>query len=235
MESPAPFDSTPRAAAPKPFADAPPAARIDAWRAKWWDPGPPGLARLVDDLPIFHGSDAAVRDWTESLIALCGSIEAHINDRCRGRVPRWMRLPKVLFGVQSVTLVRSEAKDSSTFFSATELADSIKTPLAPADHDLLREWLAAHRDGRLVMHRPFTDLAAFVYTAFEPRPRRVRFYEGGLVLAKAVGCERLVLDDHRGVLRKPRSNRYQHPLLVLGTTRIYGIDAAPAKDPLSAS
>jgi len=222
-------DAIPQHRAGKPFADAPPLTHIEAWRSKWWNPEPPGLSRLVEDLPIFHGSDHAVRGWAEALCGLCASIEAHINDNCRGRVPRWMKLPKVLFGVESITLVRTEAKDSRSHATATDLVADTRLPITPEQFEELRLWTHANPEGRLVTHKPFVDLAAHVYTAWAEKPQRVRFYAGGLVLACAPTQERIVLADHRGVERKRRSNRYQSPLLEIGTTRIYGVIDPPGR------
>ncbi|WP_156924398.1 hypothetical protein [Derxia gummosa] len=208
----------------KPFADAPPQHYIEAWRAQWWNPEPPGLSRALEGLPIFLGSDDAVRGWAEALCNLCGSIEAHINDNCRGRVPRWMKLPKVLFGVERVTVVRCEAKDSRSFTNVADFVASVRTTVEVADQERLSDWLRAHPEGKLVSHAPFVDLAAHVYSRHDDKPRRVRFYEGGLVLAAAPGLERVAVDDHRGIVRKLRSNRYVNPLLELGKMRVYGVE-----------
>ncbi|AYK20498.1 hypothetical protein [Aeromonas veronii] len=138
------------------------------------------------ELPIYIGDHEAVTAFALSLGEVMAAVSDHIFDECRGKTPRWMAVPKVVFGVERLNLAKAPAKASRRF---TELSDLVKRCGSFSDEDKrkLEDWFQRNPQGELVAHKPFVDMRAYVFTRGEARPKRLRFYESGLVLAPAEG------------------------------------------------
>lgn len=184
-----------------------PGDRLLNWKLAHW---PPKGMKKCGELPIYIGDHEAVTAFALSLGEVMAVVSDHIFDECRGKTPRWMAVPKVVFGVERLNLAKAPAKASRRF---TELSDLVKRCGSFSDEDKrkLEDWFQRNPQGELVAHKPFVDMRAYVFTRGEARPKRLRFYESGLVLAPAEGLE-LIVQDHRGTIRSKRSDAFSAPM-----------------------
>jgi hypothetical protein len=191
------------------------------------------------ELPIYLGDHERVSAFAETLADAMVGAASHVYDRCGGKVPRWMQVPKVHFGVTRLNIAQSVAKASQRFSSVTALLAKCG-PFPEDDLAKVQAWLVQSELAEVVAHKPFVDMRAYVFTSEAEGPTRVRFYEAGLVIARSEG---FVLQDHRNTLRRPRNDAYKERLAandsgwtVFGTMGKYS-DAAHAADkaPLTAS
>jgi hypothetical protein len=174
-----------------------PGKRLEEWRSKFW---PPVGMRQVDQLPIYVGERDDVAAYAETLSEALLSAADHIYDKCRGKPPRWMKIPKVHMDVERMNITTAQAKASKKFTDLDDLTRRCGT-FDGATLSLAREWLANHRRAYLVAHRPFNDLRAYLFWESRGEPERVRFYESGLVISPA---EAFLIQDQRAVQRRKR-------------------------------
>lgn len=177
------------------------------WRHENW---PPKGMRQVLGLPIYIGAPKSVERLALSLGEVMGSVSDHVEEKCRGKTPRWMQVPKIVFRVERLNLVHATAKASKRFSSLAELTKRCGD-FNQADGIEVERWVQENPLGQLVTHKAFDDLRAYVYVAGEAAPQRLRFFESGLIVAPCVGDDVLV-QDHREVVRSKRSDRYGAPL-----------------------
>jgi hypothetical protein len=180
------------------------------WKANNW---PPENLRQQGDLPIFSGGHAAVSEFGQSLADIMALLSEHVYDNCRGRVPRWMSIPKIFFSVERINLVTATAKDSRRFTSVDSLfAECGK--FSDVDKEKLTLALQANPERVLVAHKSFVDMRAYIYVKGERSPKRVHFYESGLVVAVT---EKFIFQDHRKAVRVQRNDAYAN--LIAGNSR----------------
>lgn len=184
-----------------------PGERVVDWKLAHW---PPKGMKRCGELPIYIGDHEAVTAFALSLGEVVAAVSGHIFDECRGKTPRWMAIPKVVFGVERLNLVKAPAKASRRFTDVAELVKRCGS-FSDDDKEKLESWLQRNPQGQLVTHKPFVDMRAYVFTQGESRPRRVRFYESGLVLAR-VAARDVVVQDHRETLRAKRSDALGAPI-----------------------
>jgi hypothetical protein len=182
-----------------------PGERLDIWRANHW---PPKGLNQYRDLPIYIGGHESVTQWTHTLAEALMVAADHIYEHCRGRTPRWMRIPKIHFGVQRLNVVVCQAKASKRLTSVEDLLRQCGS-FAPQDTERMKAFLQESRAHVLVAHKPFTDIRAYVFSQQQEAPERVRFYESGLVIA---ANEHFVVQDHRTTLRRQRKDALAFPL-----------------------
>lgn len=197
-----------------------PGDRILNWKRTHW---PPKNMRKCGELPIYIGSHEAVTDFYLALGQVVASVSDHIFDECRGKTPRWMAVPKVIFGVERINLAKAPAKASRRFSDTAELVKRCGM-FEPVDVRKLDMWLQANPSGELVAHKPFVDMRAYVFARGES-PKRVRFYESGLVVAAPEGLE-IVMQDHRTTIRSKRSDAFSEPI----ARNLRGWEVFPAPD-----
>lgn len=186
-----------------------PGDRILQWKLTHW---PPKGMRQCGELPIYIGDHGSVTAFSLSLGEVMAAVSDHIFGAGRGKTPRWMAVPKVVFDVERMNLTKAAAKESRRF---TELSD-LETRCGNFSDEARRKlqgWFQSNPQGELVAHKPFVDMRAYVFTRSEARPKRLRFYESGLVLAPAEGRE-IVVQDHRETIRSKRSDALSEPLAV---------------------
>lgn len=183
-----------------------PGDKLLHWKFQNW---PPAGMKQVNGLPIYIGEHHDVENFALSLGEVMSSVSDHVHDDCRGKTPRWMQVPKVIFGVERINLVQATAKASKRFTSLDELFKRCGG-VTQQDAARLERWVSDHPLAELITHKEFTDLRAYVFSA-EHKPQRLRFYESGLVLAPRAGNEVLV-QDHRAVVRAKRSDGYAAPI-----------------------
>ncbi len=185
------------------------AGRLLQWKLAHW---PPKGMKRCGELPIYIGDHEPVTAFALSLGEVMATVSDHIFGECRGKTPRWMAVPKVVFGVERLNLAKAPAKASKRF---TELSDLEERCGSFSDEDKrkLECWFQDNPQGELVAHKPFVDMRAYVFTRGEVRPKRLRFFESGLVLAPADGLE-IVVQDHRETIRSKRSDAFSEPIAV---------------------
>lgn len=176
-----------------------PGELVRAWKLANWPP----RMRRIGELPIYLGDHRQVSVLAESLAEMLTAVSEHIMDDCRGRTPRWMAIPKIVFGVQRLNLVDAKAKASKSFESVEALVTKCGMLLAD-DRKKLDQWMQRNAEGQLVAHKEFVDMRAYAYVLGERRPRRFRFYSAGLVVAAPTGQE-VAFEDRRGTEREARS------------------------------
>lgn len=184
-----------------------PGDKLLHWRHENW---PPKGMRQFHGLPIYIGDPQSVERLALSLGEVMGDVSDHVEEKCRGKTPRWMQVPKIVFRVERLNIVLATAKASKRFSSLAELNKRCGDFL-PGEGSKVERWVQENPLGQLVTHKEFDDLRAYVYVAGEGAPQRLRFYESGLIVAPCVGDDVLV-QDHRGVVRSRRSDRYGAPL-----------------------
>lgn len=182
-----------------------PSEQLQKWRASCW---PPKGTRQFGELPIWVGDHEAVAAFAQILGNVMAATSDHIFDVCGGRTPRWMAVPKIIFGVLRLNLVKSYAKASKRF-QADELAKLVKKcgSFDSTDFTKLEEWFQSHPTGELVAHKPFIDLRAYVFIKNDKKPKRMRFYESGLVVAPPDSHE-ILIQDHTHTIRSKRSDAF---------------------------
>jgi len=180
---------------------------LTAWRKVHW---PPHHLRQVSGQNIYEGTHAQLSALSISLGELMLQLEAHINDKCRGRVPRWMSVPKLVFEVERVNLTDAPAQASRRFDDIKALQAACRG-FKPEEIERLKQWLAHNPGQELVAHKGFRDQRAFVFTKGSLQPRRLRYCSSGLILAPPVGGK-ITVQDHRGTVRNTRSDAFTDPL-----------------------
>lgn len=182
---------------------------MDDWRHAHWPPK--GMKAISDDpgLPrekvkLFYGNRDQVAAFGETLADAMAGVADHIIDKARGRKPRWMAVPKIIFDVQRVNITHTVGKASRNFTSTSELmakcGEFPSEVIAP-----MEEWLQSDPNAILVAHKPVVDQRAYVYCKGEEVPRRVWFLRSGLVLAASNGVE-MQIQDQRSIVRDKRSD-----------------------------
>ena len=182
-----------------------PGERLAQWRDAHW---PPAHLRQYGELPVYIGDHETVTAFAETLADAMMVAADHIYDACRGRVPRWMQVPKIHFGVERLNVLKAPAKASKRFTSVTQLVAKCGD-FPPADLARVEAWLRSHERAIAVAHKPFVDLRAYVFVSGKEEPERVRFHESGLVVAMADGFK---VQDHRTTQRRKRRDALVEPL-----------------------
>jgi hypothetical protein len=184
--------------------------RIAKWRLENW---PPKGINPYDGLPLYIGDYDRVSAFAETLAPIMAEMSSHIVDKCRGRIPRWMLIPRVGFEVTRINLTMATAKESKSFDTTTALSNRC---------GLLKLEVIQHIESELIRnpnleikaHRSFNDIRAYVWNKKEEMPSRFRFLDSGLVLSYAE-VNSLNIQDNRRQLRKKRKDALKNPL---GTT-----------------
>ncbi len=205
---------------------------IDAQRVQHWPPTDHGdRLHQVRDLPVYVGTaDAVARyqaRWGELLTRAHGFFPDAGVGPDAPPLPSTLGLPQFIGHVERLHLTRTQAKESKSFGAVGALMDRCGA-YTTSEQAAMRDWLDAHPDGRLVAHRLFVDLRAYVFrvqpdTGEALPPERVRFYRTGLVMAVRKGFE---VVDSRSKPRKARNDAYRNPLAANSVWTVYGRDQA---------
>jgi hypothetical protein len=186
---------------------------------------PPDILRQIRDMPIYEGNLAEVQAYQQrwhNLLERAMSFYPAANlppDYLP--LPASLEIPQFIYHVQRLHLTKTRAKESKSFGSVGALtdkcgdysADDIARMTAAFDND---------EDTRLVAHREFIDLRAYVFCRDNKgemlEPERVRFYRTGLIV-HALPDFKIV--DSRQTPRKRRNDAYNNPLADNGVWKIY--------------
>jgi hypothetical protein len=88
------------------------------WRNTHW---PPKEMRSYLDLPLYIGTHEQVAKFSQTMGDVLLGLSSHIEDTCRGKIPRWLDVPKVSFDVLRVNLTKTIAKASKRFTDTDQL------------------------------------------------------------------------------------------------------------------
>lgn len=190
---------------------------------------PPPFLRQVQDLPIYMGNAAEVRryqqDWAvfieraKQFYPSAGLPPDYLP------LPASLEIPQFVYHVQKLHLTKTRAKESKSFGAVGALI--AKCGAFDAKDELaLEQALAANRNAKLVAHREFIDLRAYVFCREIKQgklgellePERLRFYRTGLVI-EALPEFKLV--DSRATPRKKRNDAYQNPIADNGVWKVF--------------
>ena len=186
---------------------------------------PPDILRQIRDMPIYEGNLAEVQAYQQrwhNLLERAMSFYPAANlppDYLP--LPASLEIPQFIYHVQRLHLTKTHAKESKSFGSVGALTD--KCGDYSAD-DIARMTAAFDKDDetRLVAHREFIDLRAYVFCRDNKgemlEPERVRFYRTGLIV-HALPDFKIV--DSRQTPRKRRNDAYNNPLADNGIWKIY--------------
>lgn len=195
--------------------------QLAEWRVKNWPPAE--LRQYVDKdgirLPIYYGKHDIVASFGEKLADIMQLMSTHVMDECRGRVPKWMTIPKLHFGVVRLNITTSTAKASRRFYDTDSLVAKCGT-FTKKETKAMDAWLQEQAGAVLVAHRSFIDLRSYVFKKTDDKPARERFYECGLVLAVEDG---FIIQDNRGVVRSKRSDAYNSPIASSDRWRVFAL------------
>jgi hypothetical protein len=153
-------------------------------------------------LGIYYGGHDEVSAFGETLANAMGGVADHIAERGRGKKPRWLKVPKLIFDVQRLNLTHAAANASRTFKSITDLTTKCGD-FSAEEVERMAQWIKSHPHAVLVAHKRFNDLRAHVFCKGDEIPRREHFYRSGLVLAVTDGFK---IQDQRSTVRDRRSD-----------------------------
>ena len=186
---------------------------------------PPDILRQIRDMPIYEGNLAEVQayqlQWQNLIERAMAFYPAAYLPPDHLPLPASLEIPQFIFHVQRLHLTKTLAKESKSFGSVAALTD--KCGDYSAD-DIERMTIAFDNDeeARLVAHREFIDLRAYVFCRDNKgemlEPERVRFYRTGLIV-HALPDFKIV--DSRQTPRKRSNDAYSNPLADNGVWKIY--------------
>ena len=186
---------------------------------------PPDILRQIRDMPIYEGNLAEVQAYQQrwhSLLERAMAFYPAANlppDYLP--LPASLEIPQFIYHVQKLHLTRTKAKESKNFGSVGALVEKCG-PYEDAQLMAMENALAKSEDVRLVAHREFIDLRAYVFcrnTKGEMlEPERVRFYRTGLIVHALPDFK---IGDSRQTPRKRRNDAYSNPLADNGVWKIY--------------
>lgn len=186
---------------------------------------PPDVLRQVRDMPIYEGNLAEVQSYQQRWQLLI--------DRAMGfypsaylppdflPLPASLEIPQFIYHVQRLHLTKTHAKESKNFGSVGALMDKCGEYSA-AEVARMTAAFDNNDEARLVAHRAFIDLRAYVFCRDQKgemlEPERVRFYRTGLIV-HALPDFKIV--DSRQTPRKKRNDAYSNPIADNGVWKIY--------------
>lgn len=186
---------------------------------------PPDILRQIRDMPIYEGNLAEVQAyqqrWQPLLARAMAFYPAANLPPDYLPLPASLEIPQFIYHVQRLHLTKTRAKESKSFGSVGALTDKCGDYSA----DEIARMAAvfdADDDARLVAHREFIDLRAYVFCRDSKgemlEPERLRFYRTGLIV-HALPDFKIV--DSRQTPRKRRNDAYNNPLADNGIWKIY--------------
>lgn len=177
---------------------------------------PPPFLTQIQDLPIYAGNLAEVQSYQDQWQVFI--------DRSKGfypsaglppdylPLPASLEIPQFVYHVQKLHLTRTKAKESKNFGTVGALLDKCGT-YADEHIAAMEKALATSANARLVAHREFIDLRAYVFCRDAKgemlEPQRMRFYRTGLVIHTLPDFK---VVDSRKTPRKKRNDAYTNAI-----------------------
>lgn len=186
---------------------------------------PPDILRQVRDMPIYEGNLAEVQSYKEGWQALIDRAMTFYPSAYLPPdylpLPASLEIPQFVYHVQRLHLTKTRAKESKSFGSVGALIDKCGD-YTPQEIARMSAILDANDEARLVAHREFIDLRAYVFCRDNKgemlEPERLRFYRTGLIV-HALPDFKII--DSRQTPRKRRNDAYNNPLADNGEWKIY--------------
>lgn len=127
-------------------------------------------------------------------------------------LPASLEIPQFVYHVQRLHLTRTKAKESKNFGSVGALINKCGQ-YSEEEITNMTEILTKFPTARLVAHREFIDLRAYVFCRDNKgemlNPERIRFYRTGLVIHH---LDNFKIVDSRKTPRKTRNDAYKNPI-----------------------
>ena len=186
---------------------------------------PPPYLHQVQDMPIYTGNLAEVQayhhDWQHYIQRAKAFYPAAELPPDYLPLPASLEIPQFMYHVQKLHLTKTHAKESKNFGSVGALLEKCGD-YKPEQVLAMERAFAKNPEARLVAHREFIDLRAYVFCK-NPKgellePQRLRFYRMGLII-HALSEFKLV--DSRKVPRKKRNDAYRNPIADNDTWKIF--------------
>lgn len=189
------------------------------------DQFPPDILIQLDDMPIFKGNHDEVlayqQRWQPLIDRALSFYPAAYLPPDYLPLPASLEIPQFVYHVQKLHLTKTRAKESKSFGSLGALIDKCGE-FSSEEEDRLTQALATDDEARLVAHREFIDLRAYVFCRDSKgemlEPERLRFYRTGLIIHALPGFK---LVDSRQKPRKRRNDAYRNPLADNGVWKVY--------------
>lgn len=197
-------------------------ADIAQFRADFF---PPPTLTQIQDLPIYAGNLASVQayqhDWQPLLARAKQFYPSAGLPPDYLPLPASLEIPQFIYHVAKLHLTKTRAKESKNFGAVGALVDKCGA-FDEAQVERMTHALAKSADARLVAHREFIDLRAYVFCKNAKgellEPERVRFYRTGLIIHALPDMKLL---DSRQTPRKKRNDAYQNPIADNGVWRVF--------------
>ena len=186
---------------------------------------PPDILIQLDDMPIYKGNHDEVaayeQRWQPLIDRALGFYPAAYLPPDYLPLPASLEIPQFVYHVQKLHLTKTRAKESKSFGSIGALIDKCGE-FSSEEERRLTQALEGDEEARLVAHRDFIDLRAYVFCRDAKGkmldPERLRFYRTGLII-HALPDFKLV--DSRQKPRKRRNDAYRNPLADNGVWKVY--------------
>lgn len=186
---------------------------------------PPDILHQIRDMPIYQGNHDEVRayhqHWQPLIDRAMGFYPAAYLPPDYLPLPASLEIPQFIYNVQKLHLTKTRAKESKSFGSVGALVDKCGEFTA-AEEMAMETILQRDENARLVAHREFIDLRAYVFCRDEKGemidPERIRFYRTGLIV-HALPDFKII--DSRQKPRKRRNDAYRNPIADNGVWRVY--------------
>lgn len=186
---------------------------------------PPDILRQIRDMPIFEGNlkevQAYRQRWQQLIDRAMAFYPAAYLPPDHLPLPASLEIPQFIFHVQRLHLTKTRAKESKSFGSVSALMNKCGEYTAQ-EIERMTAVFEADDEARLVAHREFIDLRAYVFCRDNKgemlEPERVRFYRTGLIV-HALPDFKIV--DSRQTPRKRRNDAYSNPIANNDVWKIY--------------
>jgi hypothetical protein len=186
---------------------------------------PPDILRQIRDMPIYEGNLAEVQAyqqrWQNLLDRAMAFYPAAYLPPDHLPLPASLEIPQFIYHVQRLHLTKTHAKESKSFGSVGALTDKCGE-YTPQELERLSAVFENDDEARLVAHREFIDLRAYVFCRDHKgemlEPERIRFYRTGLIV-QALPDFKII--DSRQTPRKRRNDAYNNPLADNSIWKIY--------------
>lgn len=186
---------------------------------------PPDILRQIRDMPIFEGNlkevQAYRQRWQPLIDRAMAFYPAAYLPPDHLPLPASLEIPQFIFHVQRLHLTKTRAKESKSFGSVAALVEKCGD-YSEQELERMAAVFANDDEARLVAHREFIDLRAYVFCRDSKgemlEPERVRFYRTGLIV-HALPDFKIV--DSRQTPRKRRNDAYSNPIADNSMWKIY--------------
>lgn len=186
---------------------------------------PPDILRQIRDMPIYEGNlkevQAYQQRWQGLIDRALEFYPAAYLPPDHLPLPASLEIPQFIYHVERLHLTKTRAKESKNFGSVGALTDKCGD-YSSEEMERMAAVFANDDEARLVAHREFIDLRAYVFCR-DPKgkrldPERIRFYRTGLIV-HALPDFKIV--DSRQTPRKRRNDAYNNPIADNGVWKIY--------------